>query len=117
MSQMDTLITIHGSEYDIYRESKGSVDSYGDRAVTWTKYKTEKAVIQEASLGRSQIVNTAAGKISDKNHVGFFKSNSVIQSGDYITDGTTKWDAVQVETIKTFGVTSHKEVLLRIMQG
>lgn len=116
MSEVNTLITLHGISVDIYRETKGSADAYGDRAVTWTKVATEKVQIQPAwSMRTARILTSIAGRIDASDFLGIFKSNSVVQDHDQIRDSTSKYEVVQITGIPLFGSISHKEAYLKLM--
>lgn len=109
---MDSLINQHGASVDIYRESKGGADSYGDRAVTWTKTATETAWIQTRRRARDV---TVAGRFPESEYIGFFRSDSVIQENDYVQKDSAKYEVQHVGDAKLYGAVSHREVYLKVM--
>lgn len=116
MSEINTLIALHGVSVDIHRETKGEVDGYGDRAVTWTKVATEKVSIRPAwSMRTSRTLASIAGRIDASDFLGIFKSNSVVQANDQIGDLKSKYEVVQVTDILLFSSISHKEAYLKLM--
>lgn len=119
MTQIDDLIELHGSSSDIYSESEGAADSYGDATPTWSKVATEKVWVQPAWSVRSmspQIAESIAGRIDTSTYIGFFKSDTVAVERKFIQVATVKYEIVRFIDISLFGDLSHKEAHLKIMQ-
>ena len=117
MTAMDGLIEVHGVSVDIYRESEGAEDDYMDPTSTWNKQATETALIQHGEGLRGWLQReTAAGVLEASDYIGFFKSDSVVADGDYVTDGSSKWDVKDVRDIKLLGQVAHKEAHLKLIE-
>lgn len=119
LTQMDTIIGLHGSEIDIYRKSEGAADEYGDPSETWTIQATEKAWIQSTRNIRfareAQIRRGVAGIIDQFDYVGLFKSDSVVAKGNYVQVGSVKYSVETVEAASMLGAVSHIEAYLKLM--
>ncbi|MHA1286253.1 MAG: hypothetical protein ACTSPB_02495 [Candidatus Thorarchaeota archaeon] len=116
MSTINTLINLHGLDVEIYRETKGDVDDYGDRTVSWDRVSAEKAMIQPAfSIRTSRVLASIAGRIDSSDFLGIFKSNSAIQTHDNVECLGTKYEVMRTMSASLFGSVSHIEAHLRIM--
>ena len=116
MTRADNFIELHGSTVTPYYETKGDVDSYGDRAVTWAPRDAEKAVIQPAwNVRHSQIFRGVAGDVDSSDYVGMLKSDTAVEAGDYLLVGAVKYAVEQIVAVTAFGDTSHKEAHLKLM--
>ena len=116
MTRADDFIALHGVSVIPYYETKGIVDSYGDRAVTWAARDAEVAMIQPAwRMRRSQVFKGIAGAIDSSEYIGMLKSDTAVEAGDYLLVGAVKYAVEQIVAVTMFGDTSHVEAHLRIM--
>jgi len=113
MTDIDVLVDLEGVSVDIYRESKGAEDNYGDRAPTWTLQASERAIIQPR---RARPYQSLAGRFADADYLGLFTSDSDVQANDYILYGSTKYAVLHVDTVTLQGSTLHLEAMLKLME-
>lgn len=119
-TDVDSLISLNGLEFDIYKVTYGADDAYGDPTPTWTKQDdAEKVWLQSTRSIRfrqDQIMRGVAGNIDDFDYVGYLLSTSVIQAGDYIARDSVKYSVEAIEDLLLFGEVSHKEALLKLIE-
>lgn len=115
---MRSLIKLHGAKVTVYKKTEGSLDSYGDPAVTWTAEVDKEYVwIQQGSTARSpQTDRTAAGNINVSTAIGLLLPVSEIATGDILQeDDGTRYKVGRIQEFPLIRDLSHREAHLMLM--
>jgi hypothetical protein len=95
--------------------SKGSLDSYGDPAVTWSKVSSEKMLVEPVLMGNINVSRGIPGYMRESEYKLTALSNSAVQEKDYVTDGSLKYEVLNVDEVKAFNVLDHKILWVKRM--
>ena len=115
MTLTDSLIKQHGSDFGVYRMSKGSLDSYGDPAVTWLRVSLEKMLIEPVLMGNIDVSRGVPGYMRESEYKLTSLSSSVVQEKDHITGDSLKYEVLHVDDVKVFAVVNHKILWVKRM--
>ena len=93
MSNINDLIDLRGENADIYRRSQKGTDEYNRPVYSWSKQATEMAIIRHVgySTGVGEVVLESGERVIG-DHVGYFKSGSIIQRNDQV-----EWSGVRLD--------------------
>lgn len=108
MSMVDEILDMMGSSVTRYREAFGdpTAGTYPDAPITETS-ESLTAWIAPWGIVRARQVYNVMGEWHEGDMVGLFKSDADIQEGDWVDDGTVKWDVENIFTAALFTDTKY----------
>ena len=111
---MRSLIKLHGAKVTVIKKTEGSLDAYGDPAVTWTAEVDKEYVWIQHRTPETE--RTAAGNIDVSTSIGLLLPVTVIVTGDILQeDDGTRYKVGRVRSHPLIRDLSHKEAPLMIM--
>lgn len=101
-ARLSSLIDRRGETAGIYRKSRGTVDSYGDAAESWSLQASEKMLLRpfcKDMVSKAEVSLGVAGKLNDVENIAYAKSSSVAAVDDYLLIDSVKWRVLYVFTV------------------
>lgn len=109
---VEQLISLQGLTITISRNTKGALDSYGDRARSFSNLgATEKISIQENRV-RMFRANSGdvQGNLQDASHKAYLLASTAVQIGDIlVTAGGTRYEVKTLQAKEFWGSVTHYE--------